>query len=185
MSQRIAHRECYTISIIYSNVLTTSNAGVVLLHGFTSLAAPGHSLRLGLVACALRPDYSTSGRSLYPMTSSSAGLDCSEERPPRYARTLTHAHTHSSKDRENVENVIRTMRHGAYPHPPLAPRDSPSRTLSLSCFSIASPFLSHNPHSYLEHFTSFLFVVFREVRFLLPELCSKLESGMKFIHNKY
>lgn len=126
------HRECYTISIIYSNVLTTSNAGVVLLHGFTSLAAPGHSLRLGLVACALRPDnYSTSGRSLYPMTSSSAGLDRSEERPPRYARTLTHAHTHSSKDRENVENVIRTMRHGAYPHPPLAPRDSPSRTLSL------------------------------------------------------
>lgn len=85
------------------------------------------------------------------MTSSSAGLERSED--PLATRALTHAHTRSSKDRENVENVIRTMRHGAYPHPtPRAVRFS----LSLSCFTNASPFLSHNPHSYLEHFTSFL-----------------------------
>lgn len=114
-------------------------------------------------------------RPLYPMTSSSAGLERSED--PLATRALTHAQTRSSKDRENVENVIGTMRHGAYPHP----------TPRAARFSLSLSLLLHNRVTFPLPQSSFISRAFHVFPFslclelhyhLLPERCFKLEGNV-------
>lgn len=172
-----APRLCYIISTIYSNLMYSPLLTLVLSFSMASLPAPGHSLRLGRVACAQRPNYTTSRPLLYSslwQVIVQAGLECSED-PSLRAHSRTHTRT-----LQRIEKMWRmsSVRCGTARIPTLpSRREILPLSLPLSRFTIASPFLSHNPHSYLEHFMSFLFCcVFRG-------LLSASRTGMKFTHN--